>query len=278
MVIKSYSKINLSLKVNYKSKNGLHDIQSIYCLINLFDRIKINKIKRSKDEIMFKGPFAKFIRNKNNSVLILLTMLRKLNLISDYYSIIITKNIPVFSGLGGGTSNAAFILKYLLKNKVNNNLLNNLEGKIGSDLKLFFKKQGFLKNLNTIIELSKKQNFYFALMQPKVRCSTKEIYSRVKIFSKKEEFNNSSTRSTNKFLDYLARNRNDLQFIVEKKYPIIRKILSDISKEKGCRFSRMSGSGSVCYGLFNDQIFAKKAINKLKKKYPNFWFSMAKTV
>ena len=278
MVIKSYSKINLSLKVNYKSKNGLHDIQSIYCLINLFDRIKINKIKRRKDEIIFKGPFAKFIQNKNNSVLILLTILRKLNLISDYYSIIITKNIPVFSGLGGGTSNAAFILKYLLKNKVNNNLLNNLEEKIGSDLKLFFKKQGFLKNLNTIIELSKKQNFYFALMQPKVRCSTKEIYSRVKTFSKKEEFNNSSTRSTNKFLDYLARNRNDLQFIVEKKYPIIRKILTDISKERGCHFSRMSGSGSVCYGLFNNQIFAKKALNKLKKKYPNFWFSMAKTV
>ena len=278
MVIKSYSKINLSLKVNYKSKNGLHDIQSIYCLINLFDRIKINKIKRRKDEIVFKGPFAKFIQNKNNSVLILLKILRKLNLISNYYSIIITKNIPVFSGLGGGTSNAAFILKYLLKNKVNNSLLNYLEGKIGSDLKLFFKKQGFLKNLNTIIELSKKQNFYFALIQPKVRCSTKEIYSMVKIFSKKEEFNNSSTRSTNKFLDYLARNRNDLQFIVEKKYPIIKKILADISKERGCRFSRMSGSGSVCYGLFNDQIFAKKALNKLKKKYPNFWFSIAKTV
>ena len=48
MIIKSYSKINLSLKVNYKSRNGLHEIQSVYCLINLFDIIKINKIKKKK--------------------------------------------------------------------------------------------------------------------------------------------------------------------------------------------------------------------------------------
>ena len=40
----------------------------------------------------------------------------------------------------------------------------------------------------------------------------------------------------------------------------------------------MTGSGSVCYGLFKDQINAKKALNKLKKKYPKFWHSFAKTV
>ena len=114
MVIKSYSKINLSLKVNSKKKNGLHEIQSLYCLINLFDKIKIIKIN-NKDKIVFKGPFKKLIKNKNNTVYNLLKKLRKLNLISNYYSITVKKNIPVFGGLGGGTSNAVFLLKYLLK-------------------------------------------------------------------------------------------------------------------------------------------------------------------
>ena len=81
-----------------------------------------------------------------------------------------------------------------------------------------------------------------------------------------------------KFLKYLSKSRNDLQLVVEKKYPIIKKLISDISKEKGCYFSRMTGSGSVCYGVFRDKIFAKKALNKLKNKYPKFWFSIAKTV
>ena len=138
MFIKSYSKINLSLKVNYKLKNGLHEIQSFYCWINLFDKINVTEIKKNKDRIIFIGPFAKLVKKKNNTVYNLLKKLRELNLIYNYYSIVITKNIPVFSGLGGGTSNAAFILNYLLKSKINNILLNKLEKVIGTDLKLFF--------------------------------------------------------------------------------------------------------------------------------------------
>ena len=47
---------------------------------------------------------------------------------------------------------------------------------------------------------------------------------------------------------------------------------------EGCSFSRITGSGSVCYGLFDHKIIAKKALNNLKKKYPKFWISLAKTV
>ena len=142
MVIKSYSKINLSLKVNSKPNNGLHQIQSLYCWIDLSDRIKIIKIKRNKDKIIFKGPFANLIKNKNNTIRVLLKKLRILKLISSNYSISITKNIPVYGGLGGGTSNAAFLLKYLLKNKLNKNLLKKLSPLSGQILN-FFKNQGF---------------------------------------------------------------------------------------------------------------------------------------
>ncbi len=277
MLIKSYSKINLTLKVNSKSRNGLHEIQSLYCWINLFDKIKIIKNK-NKDKISFKGSFSKLVKKKDNSVYNLLKKLRQLKLISNFYSITITKNIPIFSGLGGGTGNAAFILKYLLKNKINNNLLNKLERIIGSDLRLFFKKQGFLKDLKSIVEFKKKVIFYFVLIQPKIKCSTKTIYSKVKKFSKREKINKDLINSRNFFLRYLSKNRNDLQFIVERKYPFIKKLLKDIENEKGCYLSRMTGSGSVCYGLFKDQIAAKKALKKLRFKYPKFWFSFAKTV
>ena len=63
MLIKSYSKINLTLKVNSKSRNGLHEIQSLYCWINLFDKIKIIKNK-NKDKISFKGSFSKLVKKK----------------------------------------------------------------------------------------------------------------------------------------------------------------------------------------------------------------------
>ena len=120
MVLNSYAKINLTLKVNSKNKNNLHEIQSYFCLIDLADKIKLKKIKSKKDKVIFKGPFAKFVNKSNNSIINLLKLLRRLKLISSYYSVIVKKNIPVFGGLGGGTGNAVFILKHLLKKKLTN--------------------------------------------------------------------------------------------------------------------------------------------------------------
>ena len=116
------------------------------------------------------------------------------------------------------------------------------------------------------------------MIQPKIIYPTKEIYSNVKKISKKKKFDKNLIKSRNKLLEYLSKNGNDLQFIVEKKYPLIKNILTNIKNEKGCYLSRMTGSGSVCYGLFMDPIVAKKALHKLKKKYPKFWISLAKTV
>ena len=279
MVFSSYAKINLSLTVNSRRKNSLHEIQSFFCLVNLADKIKLNKIKGKKDKINFKGSFAKLVNKKNNSIINLFKLLRRLRLISNYYSVTIIKNIPVFGGLGGGTGNAAFILKYLLKDKIKSReLLNKAEGIIGSDLRLFFYNQGFLKNLATIIDLKKRQKLFFVLVQPNLKCSTKKIYSKVQKYSKKKTLVQNRINTKSKFINFISKTGNDLQSVVEKRYPLIKRLLTDIRNEKECCFSRMTGSGSVCYGLFKDQIYAKKALNKLKIKYPKFWFSIAKTV
>mgnify|MGYP001302327890 CR=1 FL=1 len=277
MVLSSYAKINLSLRINSKRKDGLHEIQSYFCLINLSDKINLKKIKEKKDKIFFKGPFSKLVNKKNNSIINLFKFLRQLKLISNYYSITINKNIPVFGGLGGGSGNAASILKVLLKGKVSKSLLNKAESIIGTDLRLFFYKQGFLSNLKTITHFQKKKLF-FILIKPNIRCSTKEIYSKVQKYSKKKILSRDKINTKDKFINVLSHENNDLQSIVEKKYPSIKKLLIAIRNEQGCCFSRMTGSGSVCYGLFKDRISAKKALNKLKIKFPKFWFSFAKTV
>ena len=77
MFIKSYSKLNLSLKILKKQTNGLHDISSYNCLINLYDKIHIKKISGQKIKF-FKGPFKKNIKDTNNSVKETLNLLKKL--------------------------------------------------------------------------------------------------------------------------------------------------------------------------------------------------------
>ena len=153
MVLKSFAKINLSLSVNRKLKNNYHDIQSLYCLIDIFDKIYIKKIKSNKDKINFTGPFSKGIKKKNNSITKLLKILRKKKLISNFYDIRVFKQIPVFAGLGGGTSNAVTILKFLLNKEIKLKLLNEIIDKVGSDMRLFFYKQGIMQNLKTVSKI-----------------------------------------------------------------------------------------------------------------------------
>ena len=278
MVFKSFAKINLSLTVNKKLETGLHDIQSIYCLIDLSDSIFVKKTKgKRKDVVSIKGKNSMNINKKNNSITRTLSIMRKHNLIHDYYSVKIVKKIPVFAGLGGGSSNAAALLKFF-KKKIPNKILEKIIDSVGSDLRLFYKNQGYQKNIKKVVEIKKKHKLIFLLAYPGIKCSTKNVYSKVDRFSIKRPFSDISSRTKKEFIKYLINSKNELQSIVEKKHPFIRKLLTDINKQEGCYFSRMTGSGSVCYGLFNSVKCSKAALKKIRKKYTNFWFSIAKTI
>ena len=205
--------------------------------------------------------------------------MRKNKLISNFYSVQVFKKIPVFAGLGGGTSNAATILKFLYKEKtIEKKLLKKMVNCVGSDLRLFFQKQGYLKNINSVDKLSKKHKLYFVVAYPNIRCSTKEVYSRVNKFSSKKFFSQKELKNKNKFIEKISKKGNDLQLIVEKKYPAVKKLLSQINNTNGCILSRMTGSGSACFGLYANQRCSKAALKSLRKKYPKFWFSIAKTI
>ncbi len=279
MKLQSFSKINLSLTVNRKlKKSKLHDIQSYYCLINLHDLLEVKKISGRKDVVKFHGKFAKSVNRESNSIIKALKILREKDLISNYYSVFVNKRIPVFAGMGGGSSNAACLIKYLIGNKINKDLFNALDQKIGSDLRLFFYKQGFLNNLKTVNKYKKKFNLHFLLVYPNIKCSTSYIYSKVKKYSKKSKYSLGKIKDVRKFIQVIINEDNDLQSIVENKYPVIKKLIVEIGQKKGCYFSRMTGSGSVCYGVFKSHKTAKAALNRVKFKYPKYWLSVAKTI
>jgi len=278
MVLKSFSKINLSLNVNKRLNNGLHEIQTHFRLLDLFDEIKIEKSGGLKDEIKFSGNYSKNINKRDNSITQTLRLLRKNRLVTNFFSINIKKNIPIFAGLGGGSSNAVYLVKHLLKKKIGKKMINSMKKKIGSDCYLFFHNQGYLENLNRIKTLQKEHKLFFLLVYPNIRCSTKYVYSKVKNYSPKKKFSSKIIKSKKNYINFITEANNDLQSIVEKKYPIIRNLLHEIKKTKGCYFSRMTGSGSVCYGVFQSKKRAIAALNKIKYKYSRYWTTFAKTI
>ena len=185
--LRSYCKINLFLDVGRKiNKLKLHDIRSLIFLINIFDEIYVKKNKLSKDVVKFKGPFSSHVNNYDNSIKKSLSLLKEKGFIkqNQNYNVSIKKNIPVFSGLGGGSSNASSIIKYFLKGKkLSYKNLNYFTKVLGSDLRVFFKSSRILQqSLFNIKNLKKNYKYYFILVYPHLRCSTKEIYSRLKVF------------------------------------------------------------------------------------------------
>ena len=116
--IKSYAKINLALNIIGK-KSSLHRIETLVSFVSLHDEIFVKKIKSNDHKISFEGKFSKNI-NKQNSISKLLEILEKKKLLNNKkFKIKINKRIPNKAGLGGGSMNAASVLKYFAKKKNN---------------------------------------------------------------------------------------------------------------------------------------------------------------
>ena len=279
-MIKSYSKINLFLKVLKKNKKGLHNIQSSVMLLDLHDNISLKKINTNKDNIKFIGQFKKNINKSKNTITKSLSLLRKHNLIDKKkrYKIVVNKKIPVFAGLGGGTSNAVFLIKYFLKNKVSDRILKIFEKEIGSDFRLFFFNYSFKKSLQKILKFKKRYFFNLVLVYPNINSSTKEVYSKVKKFNFPLKNDLSKIDSKDRYIKFIKKEKNDLQEIVEKKHKKIKKILDLIKTQKNCLLSRMTGSGSVCFGIFVSRKSAKQGLIKIHKKLPNCWCIFTKSI
>ena len=276
MKLKSYSKINLSLRVLNKLKNGMHNIETNSTLVELSDEIDIKKDK--KDKIYFTGKFKDQIDLKKNTVKDTLRLLKKNKVIKGFYKITVKKNIPVYAGLGGGTSNSYSIAEYFLNNRFNEKIIKIFEEKIGSDFRLFLNKNSFQKKFKKVYKTKNSINSYILIIFPYVNCETKKIYKMVDNFSLSSGNFYSKKINRKKFIEMIKKDHNDLQELVEKRYPIITQLILSIFDQVGCIFSRMTGSGSACYGVFKSKKTAQFAITKLKRKYPKYWCVVTKTI
>jgi len=282
--IKSYCKINLSLKIIKKLKNGYHNISSLITFSDLHDIISISKINKPKDKITFSGKFCKNINKKSNTIAAVLKILRKEKLIKNQsFKINVKKNIPHGSGLGGASSNASYLLNYFNKKigyKLKKKQMINIAKKIGSDVPICLeKKNTFLTGKkDKMLRINNKFNLNLLIIYPNVICSTRKIYKRNRINKSTGSEYYYNKKSSIKLIQRLKNEKNDLQKIVIKIYPKIGKIINYIKSQKGCVFSRITGSGSACIGIFSNRDNAISAQKLIRLKYPKYWCVVSKTI
>ena len=282
--IKSYCKINLSLKVLKKLKNGYHNIMSLITFCDLHDIISISKIRSSKDKISFSGKFKKGIDKEKNTATKVLSLLRKNQMVENQaFKINIQKNIPHGSGLGGGSSNAADLLNYFnskMRLKLDKKKIKKLASKIGFDVPISLERRNtFLTGKkDEIIRFNKKFKLNLLIVYPGLICSTKKIYKKNRKISLLKPQSFFYLKNNKKLINFLKNEHNDLEKVVTKVYPKINEIINYIKSQKGCYFSRITGSGSACIGIFSNMKNAIYAQKLVKLKYPKYWCVVSKTI
>ncbi len=264
--LKSYAKINLSLKITGKREDGYHLLEMINETVSLHDDMVFKKINKginlncnikieTEDNLVYK--VAKYMFETFD--------------IKGGIDIILDKTIPTGAGLGGGSSNCATTIMAI--NKLYDlNLTKEKMAKIGirfgADVPYFiYESPAVVSGIGEIIEPFDYEPFFKVLIvKPKVSCNTREIFKNYKHTESDYKANELKTCLIIKNFDNISQNIvNSLENVAIKLYNEISKT-KDSLYELGFDTVIMTGSGACVIALFNDDSKVEEAIKALEQK------------
>ena len=263
MVIFPNAKINAGLSVIRKRNDGFHDIESVFYPIGLCDALEYlpagDELPENPALITYSGPFS--VIGKDICIK-LIEVLRK-SFSFPVLRVNLHKNIPAGAGLGGGSSDAAFLLKSLNNNYafgLNHGQLEELAGRIGSDCPFFINNKPCLVTgrgeILESIDLNLK-GYYLVIVCPDIQVSTAEAYREVIPLLKSPGLRELVREKVDNW-KYLIINQ--FEDPVFKKHPVLKKIKEELYCI-GADYASMTGSGSAVYGLFSSEPDIKGEFN-----------------
>ncbi len=266
------AKINIFLCVKNRYKNGYHKILSLFQTVSLYDIVKVKLLNEDKIEVLCS---VKDLSGEKNLCYKVADLVKKKYKITIGVRIEIVKNIPVGSGLGGGSSDAFTTIDLL--NKLWNLRLKEKEilkicSEIGKDVPYFYYKgccmvESTGEKITKVEPYWTKKPVWFLLVYPNKMLLTKDVYDEYDKFLYKcdGEYNK---RDVMKYLnsDIKKLLHNDLELAAVKLLPELKRIKSLLSEISGDKVS-MSGSGSSLFVIFD----RKKDAVKVKHKFLKFY-------
>lgn len=270
------AKINLYLHVTGKRADGFHLLDSLVAFAAVHDTITIEPSHNL--ELTTDGPFGTGLpTTSDNLVLRAAEQLRSLADISEGARITLSKQLPIASGIGGGSADAAATIKGLVRLwgiHPGHYDLSGLALGLGADVPIcLYGQAAFMGGIGEQIEpLAYFPDVPMVLVNPGVGVSTPAIFkARKSEFSLPGQFDTPLT-SAEALIKILKDSRaNDLAQPAIETEPIIGDVLAAIEATTGCQLSRMSGSGATCFGLYATQADADRAADQIKTSQPEWW-------
>jgi len=272
LVLPSYAKINLGLRILAKRPDGYHEIETLFVQIDLHDDVQLQQT-RGGIEVVCDDPRVP-LGEENLAYRAAGLILRQLNR-KPGYRITLRKRIPVGAGLGGGSSNAAVTLlgiNHLLGYPFEATALKEMALELGSDAP-FFIEGGVAVGRGRGEILSKitlRRSFWIALVYPNLEISTRWAYQNFSLT--KGEKNIRLSEPMGPELDPFTAGRfavNELEGVVFARYPELAKLKEQL-EARGAFLASLSGSGSSIFGVFEERAKAARSLRHLHREFSTF--------
>lgn len=254
------AKLNLFLHITGRREDGYHDLQSVFQLLDYGDTLSFEPTL-NPDIVIHSN--CDDIPVEENIIYKAALLLQKYAKCQQGCNIWLNKVLPMGGGLGGGSSNAAttlVALNYLWGLKLNKETLQKLGLSLGADVPIFiFGHSAFAEGVGELLKPIFLPNKYYLVVHPGVHISTAKIFSHPNL-----------TRDTAKISmeNYeFSETRNDCQSLVCDMYPDIAKTLSWLLEYAP---TRMTGTGSCLFSIYDDESAALDTLKKLPKGCQGF--------
>ena len=274
----SPAKINLFLEVVKKRPDGYHDLESLMTFCNFGDTIAMKKSKAFS--INFDGEFGDVIKLEENIICRLINKIEQILEKKIKVNIQLTKNLPIASGLGGGSSNAATALKCIMELygiKFSRKKLNSVLFELGADVPFcYYGKSAIITGIGNISEFTTDiPNYHVLLVNPLRRVPTAEIFKKISV---EKKLNKKFVYTKKDLINTLNKRNNDLEHQASNLCKDIKEIKNTFTRETKQILTRMTGSGATCFGLYKDlnSLYDAEKIFKLKSK--KMWIKKTRIV
>ena len=274
------AKVNLYLHVVGQRPDGYHQLDSLFVFADCGDVVRVFPAETLTLEIT--GPFSAGLPvSEDNTVLKAARALVQALNVPAAAGIVLEKNLPVASGIGGGSSDAAAVLKALSKlwgRSLPEPELSALALSVGADVPACLKgKAVCVSGIGEILtEAPPLPELTAVLVNPNRPVSTPAVFRK-----RSGEFSapapiDEAPADVRGFITELKRRRNDLAAAAEALEPSVSEVLAALRACPGCALARMSGSGGTCFGIFEKESDRGTCVERLRRKYPFWWIQSAK--
>ena len=266
MIVFPNAKINIGLQVLSKRPDGYHEIETLFYPIKLYDALEV--VESDKTTFHLSGIEIKDQEQENNICLKAYYLLKE-DFEMPPVEIHLHKNIPIGAGLGGGSSDGAFMLKLLndlFELKISNTKLEEYAGSLGADCPFFIKNEPvYATGIGTdfaFIPVALEE-YHIVIVNPRIHITTANAYRSIVPSSSRKELKTYLLEGIGHWKDNV---RNDFELTTVDRHPEIKEI-KELLYHSGALYSAMSGSGSAVYGLFKN----KPTLKGLSNKYEVFY-------